>query len=100
MSDYEKQGMANVWKGKEAVGGKLYFTEQELIHKPHKANIQNEEVIIKVDDIKEVGFYTNKIFGLSVMKNGLSVILDTGKEYKFVVNKRQNWLHEIERVEI
>ncbi|WP_404455352.1 hypothetical protein [Oceanobacillus kapialis] len=97
MENIIKQGLANLWKGKEGVGGKLYLTDQQLIHQPHKANIQSDRVEIKLADVDYVELYTNKLFGLSVIKNGLTVVDKTGTPYKFVVNKREDWKNEIER---
>ncbi|WP_042221669.1 GRAM domain-containing protein [Oceanobacillus manasiensis] len=98
MENIIKQGMANLWKGKEAVGGKLYLTSHQLIHKPHKINIQSDQVELNLVDIDHVELYTNKIFGLSLMKNGLTVVDKDRNEYKFVVNKREDWKNEIEKL--
>lgn len=98
MENVVKEGLANLWKGKEAVGGKLYLTEQKLVHKGHKVNIQGGSVEISLMDIDHLEFYTNKIFGLPLIKNGLTVIDTSGKQYKFVVNKRDTWKEEIERL--
>jgi hypothetical protein len=98
MENVVKEGLANLWKGKEAVGGKLYLTEQSLVHKGHKMNIQGGNVEINLKDIDHLEFYTNKLFGLSIINNGLMVVDKSGKEFKFVVNKRDNWKEEIERL--
>ncbi|MCG3418128.1 hypothetical protein [Oceanobacillus jordanicus] len=98
MENIVKQGMANLFKGKEGVGGKLYLTDQQLIHKAHKANIQRGKVEINLIDIDHLELYTNKIFGISLIKNGLMVVAKDGKQYKFVVNKREDWKREIERL--
>jgi|SRR5699024_1130571 len=96
MENLVKKGMANLWKGKEGVGGKLYLTSQQLTHKPHKMNVQNEEVTIHLSDIDHLEFYTNKVFGIPLMKNGLMVVDKDSRQYKFVVNSRDKWKNEIE----
>ncbi|UOQ48754.1 GRAM domain-containing protein [Gracilibacillus caseinilyticus] len=96
MENVIKRGMANLWKGKEAVGGKLYLTSQHLTHEAHKMNINKEKVEIKLSDIDHLEFYTNKVLGLPLMKNGLKVVDKENQQYKFVVNKRANWKNEIE----
>jgi hypothetical protein len=98
MENVVKEGLANLWKGKEAVGGKLYLTEQSLVHKGHKMNIQGGNVEINLKDIDHLEFYTNKLFGLSIINNGLMVVDKGGNQYKFVVNKRDSWKDEIERL--
>ncbi|WP_017185177.1 GRAM domain-containing protein [Alkalibacillus haloalkaliphilus] len=98
MTDCLKEGLANLWKDKEAVGGKLYLTNKELIHKPHKANIQKEDVFIDVQQIVKAEFYTNKVFKVPLMKNGLKVVLDSNETFYFVVNKRNEWKEAIDRL--
>jgi hypothetical protein len=98
MENVVKEGLANLWKGKEAVGGKLYLTERSLVHKGHKMNIQGGNVEINLKDIDHLELYTNKIFGLPIINNGLMVVDTNGKQFKFVVNKRDSWKEEIERL--
>ncbi|SET96231.1 hypothetical protein SAMN05421676_11280 [Salinibacillus kushneri] len=92
-----KEGMANLWKGKEGVGGKLYLTREHLLHKAHRANIQTGDVEIKLEKINNVGFYNNKFLGLPI-KNGLLVTDQSGQEYRFVVYGREKWKRQIEEV--
>ncbi|UOQ84733.1 GRAM domain-containing protein [Gracilibacillus salinarum] len=96
MENVVKKGMANLWKGKEAVGGKLYLTSQQLTHEAHKMNIKKEKVEINLSDIDRLEFYTNKVLGIPLMKNGLKVVDKENQQYKFVVNKRETWKDEIE----
>ncbi|GAA0464665.1 GRAM domain-containing protein [Alkalibacillus silvisoli] len=98
MDETIKQGLSNLWKGKEAVGGKLFLTKQHLTHQPHKANIKKEKVVIKLSHIKNIEFYTNKVFGVPLMKNGLKVILNSNEIYFFVVNKREEWKEAIDHL--
>lgn len=87
-------GGANHFLNGEAVGGKLYLTHDQLRFKSHKFNIQNHELLMNVHDIKQVGFYN--IAG--IIRNGIQVTMNTGKTEKFVVNKREQWVSEIEKV--
>ncbi|RCW74990.1 hypothetical protein [Saliterribacillus persicus] len=96
MENIVKKGMANLWKGKEGVRGKLYLTDQQLIHEAHKMNVQNEKVEINLADIDYLEFYTNKVLGIPLTKNGLMVVDKDGAQYKFVVNKRESWKNQIE----
>ena len=75
---------ANLFKGIEAVGGKLKITEVELIFTPHKVNIQSAPVSIKIEEIIKIQKRNTMFF----VPNGMSVTVKSGEEYKFVVNKR------------
>ncbi|GEN47031.1 PH domain-containing protein [Alkalibacillus haloalkaliphilus] len=98
MTDCIKEGLANLWKGQEAVGGKLYLTNKELIHKPHKANIQKEDVFIDVNQIVKVEFYASKLLKIPFVKNGLKIVLDSNETFHFVVNKKSEWKEAIDRL--
>lgn len=87
--------MANLWKGKEAVGGKLYITNESIEHKPHKLNIQSGSLEVKLTEIERVDFFTSKIIGIPLIKNGLVIVDKSGNEYKFVVNGRGKWKKEL-----
>lgn len=61
-------------------------------------NVQGGCVEISLNDIDHLEFYTNKIFGLPLIKNGLMVVDKSGTKYKFVVNKRDTWKNQIEKL--
>lgn len=58
-----KQGSANLQKGLETVGGKLYLTNQRLIFEAHKINIQGGNAEIKFSDIQSLEKCWTKFFG-------------------------------------
>jgi hypothetical protein len=87
------QTSANHFKGIEAVGGKLYLTNKNLIFKSHKLNIQNHELIIKLSDIKEIKRF--RLMGLT--DNGLSIHIHENRKEKFVVEKIEEWLLYLEQ---
>ena len=67
-----KEGSANLWKGVEAVGGKLYLTDTgRLVHVPHRMNLQRGVVDIHVSDIIDVATGWTKVMGIPIVKNGL-----------------------------
>ena len=76
---------ANLFRGLESVGGKLKITDKEIIFTPHKINPQKKPLLIKINDIKEVG----KRNTFYIVPNGLAIVVKSGEEYKFVVNNRQ-----------
>lgn len=77
---------ANLYRGIEAVGGKILFDKDGMAFEAHKLNIQSEKTFISYKDIVEV----KKKNTLGIIPNGLVVIMNNGISYKFVVNKRNN----------
>lgn len=75
---------ANLFRGKEAVGGHLHFKESEMIFKSHSFNVQTGDTSIPYKDIANV--QTRNTLGL--VPNGMLVTLKNGTEYKFVIWNR------------
>lgn len=87
-------GPANLFRGIEAVGGKLFLTKEGLVFSSHKFNIQRGETKIPYISIKEfTPCYSSKLLKVN---NGLKVHTKEGKTYKFVVNEREVWMKNIE----
>lgn len=76
---------ANLFKGIEAVGGKLKITDQRLFFHPHALNITHENTEILLKDIVDIGAV--KTMGL--VNNGIKITTKDGKEFRFVVNNRE-----------
>jgi len=87
-------GGANHLKNREGVGGKLYLLTDKLQFKSHSFNLQNHELVIYIDQIKDITFYNN----LCVVPNGLVISLKDGRQEKFVVSGRRLWKTEIEKL--
>lgn len=87
-------GAANHFKNAEAVGGKLYLLTDRLEFKSHGFNIQNHAFNIYLTEIKELVFYKT----LGMVPNGLQIVLYNGEMEKFVVNNREIWKAEIEKL--
>ncbi len=75
---------ANLFKGMEAVGGHLMITDQRLVFKSHKLNIQGGTTEIRFTDIESV----SKASTFKIIPNRLIVQMKDGKKHKFVVYKR------------
>jgi hypothetical protein len=88
------KGVANHFLNGESVGGKLFLLKDKIWFKSHKFNFQNHELQIAVDHINNVSLYN--IAG--VVPNGLSIKTTEGKNEKFVVNNRDQWMAEILKV--
>lgn len=82
---------ANHFKGAEAVGGKLYLTNQRLVFKSHKFNIQKHELSIGLSDIAKVDRYKT----LGLVNNGLMVMTSENTTEKFVVQQIEEWVSQL-----
>ena len=82
--EIEYQTGANMFKGVEAVGGMLFVTNQGLIFKAHKANIQKGQSNIAFTDIEKV----EAVKTAKLVDNGLKVIKKDGSDVQFVVDDR------------
>lgn len=87
----EIEDPANLFRGIEGVGGKLFLTNKKLIFKAHKINIQKGQTNIEYTNIKDVV----KLKTLKLINNGIRIITKSGTKYDFVVNERNLWLEKI-----
>lgn len=76
---------ANLFRGIEAVGGKIHFDDNSLIFESHKLNMQKGKTEIKYKDIGSI----SKRNTLGIVPNGIKIVLKNGIEYGFVVNNRK-----------
>lgn len=67
---------ANLWRGIEAVGGRLSVTEDIIEFRSHAFNIQSGSLSIKIKDVSGI----EKTRTLGIVPNGLKVILRSGVE--------------------
>jgi hypothetical protein len=86
-----KQGGASHFKGMEAVGGRLFLTNQRLVFKSHRFNIQVHQESYPLGDITAV----EPRRGISIVGDGLAVVLSDGREERFVVFGRRDWITRI-----
>jgi hypothetical protein len=89
--EIEIEGPANLFRGIEGVGGKIFLTNKKLIFKSHKINIQKGQTDIEYSTIKEIA----KRKTAKLIDNGIRIITDNGKEFNFVVNERDLWFEKI-----
>ena len=87
-----RKGLANHFKGLEAVGGKLYLTNNRLIFKSHPFNIQTHIEKFPIDEIVDIG----KRNTLGIVPNGFFIKMKDGRFEKFVVWDRSKWLAKIQ----
>jgi hypothetical protein len=87
-----KQGFANLQKGIETVGGRLYLTNQRLVFEAHTINVQGGTTEIELSNINTTKKCWTKFLGLiPLFPNSLAVFTKTGEEYQFVVFGRGKW---------
>jgi hypothetical protein len=83
---------ANLFRGPEAVGGRMQITTHRILFQPHAINIQKEPAEIDLKDVSEVGPRNT----LGLVPNGLYVRTKDGTEYRFVVWGRGNLIKIIQ----
>lgn len=81
-------GVANLFRGLESVGGKLFLTNKQLVFKSHNINVQTGTTKLTLDRIESI----DKRKTMLIVENGLLVRTINGHEFKFVVNDRNEWL--------
>ena len=89
--EIEDQTPANIFKGVEAVGGMLFITNQGLVFKSHKANIQTGQTNIAFADIEKI----EAVKTAKLVDNGLKVIKKDGLDVQFVVEDRDELMAKI-----
>jgi hypothetical protein len=87
----EEEIFANLFRGLEGVGGKIFLTNQRLIFKSHSLNVQKGQTNIDYSEIVSV----QKRKTIRVIKNGIKIITKHGKEYRFVIKERDIHLQKI-----
>ena len=88
---------ANLQKGIETVGGKLYLTNQRLVFEPHAINCQRGTREIELSDIRSSEKCWTKFLGcIPIWTNSLAVITETGRAYRFVTFDREAWARAID----
>jgi hypothetical protein len=83
---------ANLFRGAEAVGGRMQITTHRILFKAHAVNIQKEPAEIDLKDVVDAGTWST----LGVVPNGMYVRTKDGTEYKFVVWGRSNLIKIIQ----
>jgi hypothetical protein len=87
----EEEILANLFRGIEGVGGKIFLTNERLIFKSHSLNIQRGQTNIKYSEITAV----EKIKTMKIINNRIKIISDKDQEYCFVVNDRESQIQKI-----
>ncbi len=88
-------GLANHFKDNIAVGGTLYLLGNKIIFQSNIINFaKRHQKIIELNEIDKTDF--RKTMGL--INNGISIKTKDNITEEFVVNKRETWKEQIEKV--
>jgi hypothetical protein len=92
-----KDGAANLQRGLETVGGRLYLTNRRLIFESHGFNVQTGATIIPLESISGARKCWTKFLNLiPLFPNSIAVSTNEGKEYRLVTFSRQAWINAID----
>ena len=86
-----RQRRADHLRSLRGIGGKLYLTDQRLFFKPHSFDAGTDEAYIPLQNIKSISAPRNDF----ISKKLVNLQNDDFIEF-FVVNKRPEWIKEIE----
>jgi len=84
---------ANLFRGLEAVGGRIIVTNQRLLFEAHRVNLQSGPLDIPLREIADV--VPSRTLG--VVPNGMVVHCRSGQQYRFVVWGRKRIIELIEQ---
>ncbi len=94
-----KEGAANYHKYIENIGGKLFVTNHRVFFEPHSFNVQCGITYIDINKIMGVRKCWTKLLGvICVFPNAVAVYLVDGKEHRFTVWGRNEWIHAINTI--
>lgn len=92
-----REGAANLQRGAETVGGRLYLTDQRLFFQSHAFNIQTGATNLPLASIRGTRLCWTKFLNLfPVFPNSLAVETASGDEFLFVVFGRRAWAAAID----
>lgn len=73
--------LANLFRGVEAVGGRMYLTANSVYFSSHRFNVQTGDTRIGLDEISDI----QKCNTLGIVPNGLRIITRQGQVHQFVL---------------
>ena len=92
-----REGVANLQKNIETVGGKLFLTDQRLIFEAHALNFQGGTTEVALANVQSTVPCWTKFLGIiPLVPNSLAVITSQGVEYRFVLFGRHAWAAAID----
>ncbi|MEV4895556.1 GRAM domain-containing protein [Nonomuraea sp. NPDC055795] len=86
-----RKGRANLWRGPEAVGGRLWLTSKWLVFRSHVVNIQAGVWAWPLEEIASM----SPVNTLAIVPNGMELVLRSDERIRFVVTKRREWMNAL-----
>lgn len=94
-----KKGRANLQRGAETVGGRLFLTDRRLIFEAHKMNVQRQQEEVARDQITSVTKAWMRFLGIvPLAPNTLAVATADKRELRLVLSGREEWRRLLEQV--
>lgn len=92
-----RHGRANMQRGAETAGGKLFLTTERLVFVAHSFNVRSGSSEVPLALIGEVATSWTKLLGkLPLLPNSIAVTLRDGTVHSFVVPGRDAWIDAID----
>lgn len=92
-----REGAANLQKGIETVGGRLFLTNQRIVFESHALNVQTGVTEIPLGEVDSTQLCWTKFLNLiPLMPNSLAIQTREGQAYRLVLFGRSKWKTEIE----
>ena len=91
-----KEDPANLQRGLETVGGRLFLTDSRLVFVSHRFNVQSGPTEIALSDVHSVRPCWTKFLGLLPLLPNSLAVTSTSAEHRFVVFGRSAWAQAIQ----
>ncbi len=89
-------GAANLQRGIENVGGRLYLTNMRLEFAPRALNVQTAPLRLPLQQVASVATGNTRVFGVPLAPNAIEVHAGPGELHRFTVNGRKSWKQSID----
>lgn len=91
-----KEGRANLERGLEMVGGRLFLTDQRIIFESHAFNVQRGTTIIDLREVVGVeAVWTKFLKVLPLRPNSIRIETHDGHDFRVVCVNREDWIREV-----
>jgi hypothetical protein len=96
-----KSGRANMQRGIETVGGRLYLTNQRLVFESHSLNFRTGATILPIASVHDARKCWTKFLNLiPLFPNSILVTTLDHQLYRFVTYGRESWIEAMIAVNI
>lgn len=92
-----RDGAANLQRGWETVGGRLYLTTHRLVFEAHALNLQTGATVLSLADVESTALAWTKFLGLVPLFPNSLVVRAAGVDHAFVLFDRRGWQRDIEQ---